>query len=727
MVSRNSQAAVKNLNTRRCRSFPCGLLYLWAGAALATTTTARAAGLADQLRNANFGLILAIVGGVAVGLIGIPILRKLAKVAGRIFSSELQAATPTPALATAGGREAHAEEDAFTRLAMELRAGPMPELRLLPASTTPALSRIPSKVTDNTDGRHAQLKEFFDWAGEAAGSMQRLIKKAVDAEGLSAKRDLMVETAGQIGVFKHRAGLPELRPAWQLATSVEGMIKQLTNNESNITPSTLRTIAGALELLADLSVPGVPTEMASAPPVRILAVDDDAVSCFALSAALRKTFDEPDLASNGEEGFACARAQRYDLIMLDVMMPMVNGFELCARIRETALNRSTPVLFVTALKDFASRLNSLGVGGNDLMGKPFLPFEIALKSLTLVLRGRLRDHNPTRETSDVVTVPGKPAVEWPESPPIKASDEVPAPAPAAAAEPLAPAGNSSEPTTVVPALDPAAAIAPAVAAREEPAPAAGDSPRELSKEFLTDVATGLREMKEQITAIGEMEDGGARQEMLVRLDLRLKLLADKLGLPELRSAFEVCSSVAGLLKKLEENSKNVTDSALRTATAALELVNDLCSAGVKPDLAYNPPIRIMVVDDEPLARRALSGALQLAFSRPACAESPRMALSLAAEMEFDLVFLDVGMPEIDGFAVCARIHETSLNRLTPVVFVTGNSDEDFRARSVQCGGCDFVAKPIAFVEVTVKALTYALRGRLEKLKETPAAATAMLG
>jgi len=171
----------------------------------------------------------------------------------------------------------------------------------------------------------------------------------------------------------------------------------------------------------------------------------------------------------------------------------------------------------------------------------------------------------------------------------------------------------------------------------------------------------------------------------------------------------------------------VTDSALRTATTALELTNDLCGAGVKPDLAYNPPIRILVVDDELLARRALSGALQLAFSQPACAESPRMALSLAAQMEFDLVFLDVGMPEIDGFAVCARIHETPLNRLTPVVFVTGHSDEEFRARSVQCGGCDFVAKPFAFVEVAVKALTLSLRGRLEKLKQTPAPATAALG
>ena len=85
-----------------------------------------------------------------------------------------------------------------------------------------------------------------------------------------------------------------------------------------------------------------------------------------------------------------------------------------------------------------------------------------------------------------------------------------------------------------------------------------------------------------------------------------------------------------------------------TAVAGLELLKDLCLPGVRPDLADHPPIRILVVDDEPLARRALLGALQMALPRPDGAESAEWALAMAAEKKFDLVFLDVCMPGMNG-------------------------------------------------------------------------------
>jgi PleD family two-component response regulator len=223
-------------------------------------------------------------------------------------------------------------------------------------------------------------------------------------------------------------------------------------------------------------------------------------------------------------------------------------------------------------------------------------------------------------------------------------------------------------------------------------------------------------MTDQIAVIGRTEEGSARWEMLVRLHLRLKCLAPRIDVPELRPAFEMCQSLEGLFKKFSEKPANATDSALRTATAGLQLFKELCTTGIKADLADNPPIRILVVDDEPLARRAVTGALQMAFSRPAAAESGEAALGLAEDKEFDLVFMDVMMPQMDGFTACTRIHQTVHNRFTPVVFVTALSDQEFRAQAAACGGSDFVVKPFVFMEITVKALTFALRGRLEKLR-----------
>jgi DNA-binding response OmpR family regulator len=68
----------------------------------------------------------------------------------------------------------------------------------------------------------------------------------------------------------------------------------------------------------------------------------------------------------------------------------MDGFDSCLRIRETELNRTTPVVFVTCHSDFKARSQSAISGGSDLTGKPFLSAEIKVKALTFVLRGRLQ-------------------------------------------------------------------------------------------------------------------------------------------------------------------------------------------------------------------------------------------------------------------------------------------------------------------------------------------------
>jgi PleD family two-component response regulator len=101
------------------------------------------------------------------------------------------------------------------------------------------------------------------------------------------------------------------------------------------------------------------------------------------------------------------------VIFLDIEMPGLNGFELCAKIRRGKLNRSTPVVFVTSHSDFDSRTKSTLVGGQDLIAKPYLSFEITVKALTLALRRRLmNDKAPVppaaKETSTVPTPLARP-------------------------------------------------------------------------------------------------------------------------------------------------------------------------------------------------------------------------------------------------------------------------------------------------------------------------------
>ena len=80
---------------------------------------------------------------------------------------------------------------------------------------------------------------------------------------------------------------------------------------------------------------------------------------------------------------------KFDLIFLDVNMPGLNGYQLCSKVRQEGLNKTTPVVFVTGLNDFQMRARSTLAGGSDIIAKPFLPIELAVKSLTHMYKARL--------------------------------------------------------------------------------------------------------------------------------------------------------------------------------------------------------------------------------------------------------------------------------------------------------------------------------------------------
>ena len=87
---------------------------------------------------------------------------------------------------------------------------------------------------------------------------------------------------------------------------------------------------------------------------------------------------------------------------------------------------------------------------------------------------------------------------------------------------------------------------------------------------------------------------------------------------------------------------------------------------------------------------------------------------MAGEKAFDLIFLDVRMPGVDGFTACSLIHKTTHNRRTPVVFVTSHDDLKSRAQAEAAGGCGFIPKPVLSSEIILTALTFILRERLER-------------
>lgn len=84
-----------------------------------------------------------------------------------------------------------------------------------------------------------------------------------------------------------------------------------------------------------------------------------------------------------------ATGEPFDTIVLDVDMPRMNGYELCVKLRAIPSRAKTPVVFVTSLSDFQSCARSAISGGNDLIAKPTLPIELAVKAMMFVMKSRL--------------------------------------------------------------------------------------------------------------------------------------------------------------------------------------------------------------------------------------------------------------------------------------------------------------------------------------------------
>jgi two-component system alkaline phosphatase synthesis response regulator PhoP len=109
----------------------------------------------------------------------------------------------------------------------------------------------------------------------------------------------------------------------------------------------------------------------------ILIVDDEEHLADALAHNLQFEGFSATVANDGEEGLRLARTIQFDLVILDIMMPKLDGLEVCRRLRATG--SKVPILFLTARSADADRLLGLKVGADDYVAKPFLLEELILR------------------------------------------------------------------------------------------------------------------------------------------------------------------------------------------------------------------------------------------------------------------------------------------------------------------------------------------------------------
>ncbi|MFJ9697722.1 response regulator transcription factor [Kitasatospora sp. NPDC101183] len=131
------------------------------------------------------------------------------------------------------------------------------------------------------------------------------------------------------------------------------------------------------------------TAPAGAPdPARILVIDDDPTVAEVVAGYLARAGHRVDRAADGAQGLALARAHRPDLLVLDLMLPGIDGLEVLRRLRADAQGADLPVVMLTAKGEETDRILGLELGADDYVTKPFSPRELVLRVQSVLRRSR---------------------------------------------------------------------------------------------------------------------------------------------------------------------------------------------------------------------------------------------------------------------------------------------------------------------------------------------------
>src|SRR3990172_4093727 len=124
---------------------------------------------------------------------------------------------------------------------------------------------------------------------------------------------------------------------------------------------------------------------------RILIVDDEPLNIDYLQQELEGPEFETLTAANGNEALERVQSDRPDLILLDIMMPLMDGFEVLRRLKADAASRSIPVIVISAATDMASVVRGIQLGAEDFLPKPFEPTLLRARISSSLEKKRLHD------------------------------------------------------------------------------------------------------------------------------------------------------------------------------------------------------------------------------------------------------------------------------------------------------------------------------------------------
>jgi CheY-like chemotaxis protein len=253
---------------------------------------------------------------------------------------------------------------------------------------TPAPS--PSELKTTTAEFQAKARRsFLDNAAATCAALRSLCQAFASAPNETEREQRLQNLYRKTHFIAATAGLAECHQLGQMACAFEALLFELIGKPAAITPSVLRTIASTVDFLALLFDCARHADTESPLSAQALVVDDDTLSNRLVVAALQRAQIQARSTDDPLVGLQWLKENHYNLVLLDIEMPSMDGFELCRRLRTLPGYQKTPVIYVTSHSDFEHRTKSILSGGDDLISKPVFPMELAVKAVTLSLKRQM--------------------------------------------------------------------------------------------------------------------------------------------------------------------------------------------------------------------------------------------------------------------------------------------------------------------------------------------------
>ena len=195
-------------------------------------------------------------------------------------------------------------------------------------------------------------------------------------------------------LVRHAHGLAEMlhltgaAGTADFATALESLVLGVRSVGMEMSPTVRQTLGQAVDFLGRQLEEFSPEAAQSTAECRVLVVDDDPSVCHLVEAALSIVGLKTQVAHTPSGCLQEVANGSFDVVVLDIGLPEMSGFDLCTKIRGTPGHANVPILFLTGLTSFQNRAKSVLTGGNDFICKPFAPLELGLKVLLWVHQGR---------------------------------------------------------------------------------------------------------------------------------------------------------------------------------------------------------------------------------------------------------------------------------------------------------------------------------------------------